>query len=41
MNGVNDKLIRAVTHRDVTPAQCAEAADAFAEVVAAATVSAR
>ncbi len=34
MNGVNDKLMRAVTHRDVTQAECSAAADAFAEVLA-------
>jgi len=32
MNGVNDKLMRAVTHYDVTKEQCAEAIDALEEV---------
>ena len=35
MNGVNDKLLRAVTHRDVTAAECETAAGALEEVVAA------
>ncbi len=38
MNGVNDKLMRAVTHYDVTKEQCAEAIDALEEVSATATV---
>jgi threonine aldolase len=32
MNGVNDRLMRAVTHYDVTKEQCAEAIDALEEV---------
>jgi hypothetical protein len=36
MNGVNDKLMRAVTHYDVTKEQCAEAIDAVEEVATAA-----
>jgi threonine aldolase len=36
MNGVNDRLLRAVTHYDVTRAQCAEAIDALEEVYSAA-----
>jgi len=36
MNGVNDRLMRAVTHYDVTRAQCAEAIDALEEVYSAA-----
>lgn len=40
MNGVNDKLMRAVTHYDVTRDQCAEAIDALEEVSAKATASA-
>jgi threonine aldolase len=36
MNGVNDKLMRAVTHYDVTREQCAEAIDALEEVATAA-----
>jgi threonine aldolase len=38
MNGVNDKLMRAVTHYDVTKEQCAEAIDALEEVSARAAV---
>jgi threonine aldolase len=38
MNGVNDKLMRAVTHYDVTKEQCAEATDALEEVSAKAAV---
>jgi len=38
MNGVNDKLMRAVTHYDVTREQCAEAIDALEEVSATAAV---
>jgi threonine aldolase len=33
MNGVNSKLMRAVTHYDVTAAQCVEAMDALEEVL--------
>jgi threonine aldolase len=33
MNGVNDRLMRAVTHYDVSRAQCAEAMDAVEEVL--------
>jgi threonine aldolase len=33
MNGVNDKLMRAVTHYDVTREQCTEAMDALEEVL--------
>jgi hypothetical protein len=33
MNGVNAHLMRAVTHYDVTRAQCAEAMDALEEVL--------
>jgi threonine aldolase len=33
MNGVNDKLMRAVTHYDVTREQCAEAMDALEQVL--------
>jgi threonine aldolase len=36
MNGVNDKLMRAVTHYDVTREQCDEAIDALEEVATAA-----
>lgn len=38
MNGVNDKLMRAVTHYDVSKEQCAEAIDALEEVSARAAV---
>jgi threonine aldolase len=34
MNGVNDRLMRAVTHHDVTHEQCREAMDAMTEVFA-------
>ena len=34
INGVNDRLMRAVTHHDVTHADCACAMDAFEEVLA-------
>ncbi|HWD98873.1 MAG TPA: GntG family PLP-dependent aldolase [Bryobacteraceae bacterium] len=34
MNGVNDRLMRAVTHHDVTRTQCEEAMDATAEILA-------
>jgi threonine aldolase len=34
MNGVNDRLMRAVTHHDVTYDQCREAMDAITEVIA-------
>jgi threonine aldolase len=33
MNGINDRMMRAVTHRDVTREQCAEAMDALAAVL--------
>lgn len=33
MNAVNNRFMRAVTHYDVSPAQCAEAVDALAEVL--------
>jgi threonine aldolase len=36
MNGVNDRLMRAVTHYDVTRAQCAEAIDELEDVYSAA-----
>ena len=32
MNGINDQLMRAVTHRDVTRAQCDEAVSEFAGI---------
>jgi threonine aldolase len=35
MNGINDRLMRAVTHRDVTRQQCAEAIAEFAGIVTA------
>lgn len=38
MNGVNDKLMRAVTHYDVTKEHCAEAIDALEEVATTAMV---
>lgn len=38
MNGVNEKLIRAVTHRDVTAAECEQAVDALSEVLSVARV---
>ena len=33
MNGFNDKMMRALTHRDVTRAQCETAANEFAAVI--------
>jgi threonine aldolase len=34
INGVNDRLMRAVTHHDVEREQCAQAMDAVEEVLA-------
>jgi len=39
MNGVNDRLMRAVTHYDVTGAQCGEAIDALQEALKTAPVT--
>jgi len=41
MNPINERCVRAVTHYDVTRADCAQAVEAAAEVLAAAAAASK